>query len=187
MVGQEPGKPRTRATGKTPSVTNTLTDGTYRNSAFGFSYKPPYGWVERTEEMHDASADPAKTQVLLAMFEHPPEVKGDSVNPATVIAAESLASVPGVKTAADYFEPLTEAATSQGFKVANEPYETKVGTKSVVRSDFSKELSKATMYQSSLVILSKGYAVSFTFIGGSEDEVEQLISRLSFDSPSVKH
>jgi hypothetical protein len=36
------------------------------------------------------------------------------------------------------------------------------------------------MYQTSLVTLEKGYAVSFTFIGGSEDEVNELIERLRF-------
>jgi hypothetical protein len=29
-------------------------------------------------------------------------------------------------------------------------------------------------------MLEKGYAVSFTFIGGSEHEVEELIEKLSF-------
>jgi hypothetical protein len=36
------------------------------------------------------------------------------------------------------------------------------------------------MHQTSLVMLEKGYAVSFTFISGSEDEVDQLIEKLSF-------
>ena len=36
------------------------------------------------------------------------------------------------------------------------------------------------MRQTSLVMLEKGYAVSFTFIGGSEDEVNELIEKLSF-------
>jgi hypothetical protein len=56
-----------------------------------------------------------------------------------------------------------------------------------VRSDFGKEFGKLTMYQSSLVMLSKGYAISFTFIGGSEDEIEQLISQLSFTPSTAKH
>ena len=42
------------------------------------------------------------------------------------------------------------------------------------------------MYQSSLVMLSKGYAISFTFIGGSEDEVEQLIEQLTFAAANPK-
>jgi hypothetical protein len=36
------------------------------------------------------------------------------------------------------------------------------------------------MWQSSLVMIEKGYIVSFTFVGGSEEEVESLIGNLSF-------
>jgi hypothetical protein len=36
------------------------------------------------------------------------------------------------------------------------------------------------MYQTSLALIEKGYAVSFTFLGGSEDEVNDLIANLSF-------
>jgi hypothetical protein len=36
------------------------------------------------------------------------------------------------------------------------------------------------MRQSTLVVLARGYAVSLTFIGGTEDEVEELIEGLSF-------
>jgi hypothetical protein len=36
------------------------------------------------------------------------------------------------------------------------------------------------MRQSTLVTLARGYAVSFTFIGGTQDEVEELVQGLSF-------
>ena len=36
------------------------------------------------------------------------------------------------------------------------------------------------MRQSTLVMLARGYVVSLTFIGGTEDEVEQLIDGLRF-------
>ncbi len=165
---------------KKPLAAGTLADNLYRNPELGLTYKVILGWVDRTNQIHGESNSASNGQVLLAVFEHPPEVKSEDVNPAVIIAAESLSSFPGVKTAADYFEPLTEATTSQGFKVVNEPYATTVGTKALVRSDFSKEIGKLTMYQSSLVMLGRGYAISFTFIGGSEDEVEQLINRLDF-------
>ena len=174
------------------SSKNTLANGTiansvYRNPDLGFTYKIILGWVDRTDQNRPETDSPSSGQVLLLIFEHPPAVKGETINPAVVIAAENLSSFPGVKTAADYFEPLTGAATAQGFKVVNQPYQANIAAKSLVRSDFSKEMGKASMYQSSLVMLSKGYAVSFTFIGASEDEVEQLISRLSFNWPPVKH
>ena len=106
-----------------------------------------------------------------------------------VLASESAESYPGLKSAAEYFGPLTELTTSKGFKAVNEPHESAVGTKTVVRADFKREMGSLTMYQSSLVILTKGYVASFTFIGDSEDDVEKLISDLSFGSqtaPSTK-
>src|SRR5262249_28648151 len=74
-----------------------LTGETYRNSSFSFTYKLPYAWVERTSALNDEQSDPSKERVLLAAFEHPPEVKGDTVNSAVIIAAENTASFPGLK------------------------------------------------------------------------------------------
>ena len=181
---QSPKHPKATA----PLASGTVTDSTYRNPQLGIIFRIIQGWVDRTEQTRGAPDHSSTGQVLLAVFEHPPEVKGEGINSAVIIAAESLSAYPDVKTAADYFEPLTEAVTSQGFKVVNGPYQASVGAKPLVRSDFSKEISKFTMHQSSLVMLSKGYAVSFTFLGSSEDEVEHLIERLSFASTtSVKH
>jgi len=154
-------------------------EGTYHDAHFGFTYQPPYGWVERTRQMQEDGNDSSKSQLLLAVFERPPEATGDTVNSAVIIAAESVASYPGLKTAADYMGPLTELTTGKGFKVAHEPYEYLVGTRPLVRSDFVKDLGKLTMQQSSLVLLEKHFIVAFTFIGGSEDEVEELVEKLS--------
>ncbi len=104
----------------------------------------------------------------------------ETINSAVVIAAESLAGYHGVKTAADYFGPITELAEQRGFKAVSEPYAVLIGSKQLVRGDFSKERGKLTMWQSSLVMIDKGYIVSFTFVGGSEDEIEELIGNLNF-------
>jgi hypothetical protein len=161
-------------------------EGIYRNAEFGFAYRTPYAWVDRTKQMQDDSSDPAKSRLLLAVLERPPEVIGGTVNSAVVITAESAASYPGLKTAADYMGPLTELTTGKGFKVTQRPYEFPVGTTQLVRSDFAKEMGKLTMYQSSLVCLRKGFVVSFTFIGGSEDKVDELIEKLSFGAAKAK-
>lgn len=165
---------------KKPLISGSIANSVYRNLDLGFTYKIIVGWVDRTNQNRPDPDNSSSGQVLLSVFEHPPEVKGEGINSAVVIAAELLSSFPQIKRAADYFEPLSEAATSQGFKVVNEPYEAAVGSKSLVRCDFSKQSGKLTMYQSSLVMLSKGYAVSFTFIAGSEEEVDRLIEDLSF-------
>ena len=118
--------------------------------------------------------------MLLAAFSRPPEARAEEVNASILIAAESVSAYPGLKEAAQYFGPVSEVAKAQGFEVVEEPYEFVMGTKTVVRGDFKKDVGSRVMRQSTLVVLARGYAVSFTFIGGSEDEVEELVKGLSF-------
>ena len=157
----------------------------YRNTAVGFRYQISYGWVDRTKEMR-AGNDGDKAEVLLAVFERPPEATGNSVNSTVVIASESAAAYPGLKRAEDYLGPLTELATSRGFKPEGEPYSLEVESRQLLRADFIKPLSaetageKLTMHQSTLVLLTKGHIVSFTFIAGSEDELDEVMDGLHF-------
>ena len=173
----------------------SVSGGAYRNSSFGFTCKIPAGWVLRTEEMNtrdneDASGQPAKGaagqagRVLLAAFSRPPEARAEDVNASILIVAESVAAYPGLKDAAQYFGPVTEVAQAQGLEVVEDPYEFVIGTKSLVRGDFQKDVGTRVMRQSTLVVLARGYVLSFTFIGGTEDEVEQLIPGLSFTGAS---
>jgi len=184
VAQQAPGAPAAHAR-KSSAMEGAVTNGVYRNPSFGFTYKIPYGWVERTAAMREndtaeTATDPAKAQVLLAVFERPPEATGQTVNSAVVIAAESVSSYPGLKSAADYFGPLQEVITAKGFKVVNDPYEFTVGGKQLARCDFSKDQAKLTLHQTSLVMLRNGYVVSFTFLGGSDDEVDELLEGLNF-------
>lgn len=172
-------KPPAHAKSPLPEA-GAIRAGVYRNSTFGFSYKVPYGWVDRTADMQDGSTDAPKSRLLLAIFERPPEATGDTINSAVVIAAEPLSA--GMTTAAEYFESLSALATAKGFERKEEPGEFSVGATRLVRGDFSKARGTLTMHQTSLVTLEKGYAISFTFIGGSEDEVTELIEKLSFAS-----
>jgi hypothetical protein len=177
----------------------TVTNGIYRNTTLGLSCKIPAAWVLRTEEMNardaaEAESDttsPAKTdsggRVLLAAFSRPPEARGEDVNSSIVIAAESVATYPGLKEAAQYFGPLSEVAKAQGFTEVEEPYEFAVGAKMLAREDFQKDVGSRVMRQSTLVMLARGWAVSITFIGGTENEVEELIGGLSFAAAAKPH
>jgi hypothetical protein len=163
----------------------TLSDGVYRNAFFGFSVKIPYGWVDRTDAMRkDApvGAGPAgdKGTVLLAVFERPPEATGSSVNSAIVIATESAAAYPGIKDAAQYFGPISEVTKANGFLVVNEPYDFPVDAAPIVREDFKKDVRAGTMWQSTLAMLRKGYIVSFTFMAGSDEEINGNLDYLKF-------
>src|SRR5229473_4482835 len=191
LWAQQPASSSSRppAHAKSPNPeAGAIRDGLYHNPSFGFSYKLPYGWVDRTSEMQDdspnasnaAAGAAARSMLLLTIFERPPEASGDAVNSAVVIAAEPLSNYSGLKTAADYFGPLTELATAKGFQAVEAPHQYSLGATQLVRGDFSKSRGTLTMRQTSLVIQEKGYEVSFTFIGGSEDEVNELIEKLSF-------
>lgn len=170
---------------------------------YGFTYQVIFGWVDRTGDMQqdealpdqstgEKSSNPAPSnpnlqpasskaaKTLLAAFERPPGAPGDTINSAVVIAAEPLANYQGINSAADYFSPITELAEQRGFKVVKQPHTFASGAKQLVRGDYSKERGKLTMWQTSLATIEKGYIVSFTFIGGSEDEVDELIGNLVF-------
>ena len=180
-----------------------LADQVLRCPKFGFTYKVIFGWVDRTADMQQdeslpeesagesskptspapderklASSESAKT--LLAVFERPPGAPGETINSAVVVAAELMGNYHGIKTAADYLNPISELAENRGFKVVNQPYAFVIGARQLARADFNKERGKLMMWQTSLVMIEKGYIVSFTFIGGSEDEVDDLIGNLAF-------
>lgn len=186
-----------------PAAASDINDGAvvnnvYRNQTLGLVCKVPAGWVLRTEEMNsreevgDESGPASRgadsprgcpygcNKVLLAAFSRPPEARGEDINSSILIAAESVTAYPGLKEAAQYFGPLTEVAKAQGFTVDEEPYEYALGGKNLVRGDFHKDAGTRVMRQSTLAFLSHGYAVSITIIGGTEDEVEELIDGVSF-------
>jgi hypothetical protein len=168
-----------------PAATPTQDAQLYRNSTFGFRYQIPYSWVDRTKAMQEGN-EAGKAEVLLAVFERPPEATGDTINSAVVFAAESAASYPGLKRAEDYLGPLTELATAKGFKAEGEPYALEVESRHLLRADFIKPIevkttnAKLTMRRCTLVLLAKGQIVSFTFIAGSEDELDDLMDGLHF-------
>ncbi len=187
----------------------SLSNGVYRNKTLGFTCKIPEGWVLRTDEMNapdensaqppaagktsnesqppatpkNPQAPPTRAQsarVLLAAFSRPPQVRGQEVNTSIVIAAEPVATYPGLTDALQYLGLLTEVARAQGFTMDEDPYEIAIGTKKLVRGDSHKDVGTRVMRQSTLAMLQHGYAVSFTVIAGTDDDVEELIDGLDF-------
>jgi hypothetical protein len=182
-----------------PSKPSESAKTLYKSVPFSFRYEIPYGWVDRTKNMREEETtdksdvkekanDVSKGEVLLAVFERPPEATGDSINSAVVIAAETAASYPGLKRAEDYLGALSELTASKGFKAEGDPAIIEIDTRQLVRADFTKALGfnptndKLTMRQATLVLLTHGQIVSFTFIAGSEDELNNLVEGLHFGS-----
>src|SRR6266849_322606 len=189
LTAQTQSKPVTKPIPK-PAATPGDNAQLYRNTNFGFRFQIPYGWVDRSKQMQEG-AEAGKSDLLLAVFERPPEATGDTINSAAIIASESAASYPGLKKAEDYLGPLTDLAAAKGFKAEGEPYALEVESRQLLRADFVKPLSvktigvetsndKLTMRQCTLVMLTKGQIVSFTFIARNEDELDDLMDGLHF-------
>jgi len=196
---------RSKKTPKAPAKASGLDEGGvvggfYRNKSLELSLKIPPGWVLRTEEMNardeavgetdNSRSAPQGTpkagegggRVLLAAFSRPPAAKGEDVNASIVIAAEPISAYPGLTEAAQYLGPLTEVAVAQGFSEVEDPYEIAIGPKTLARADFHKDVGSRVMRQSSLIFLAKGYAISITVIGGTDDEVEELLDGVEFSA-----
>ena len=202
----KPAKPAASAPALDPG---TITNGVYHNRTLALTCKIPAGWVLRTDELNareekggenkneaekkegerteeekkgatPAAASSTGAKVLLAAFSRPPEARAEDVNASILIAAESVANYPELKDAAQYFFPLTEVAKAQGFIPDEDPYAVAIGTKTLIRGDFHKNRGSRVIHQSTLAMLSHGYAISITIIGGTDDEVEDLIDGLSF-------
>ena len=200
----DPAKPAKKAAAPADSAIDpgAVTNGTYRNKTLAMTCKIPPGWVLRTDELNEqsqqkkeekqeekkegenapqpAAAPSTGAKVLLAAFSRPPEARAEDVNSSILIAAESVSAYPGLTDAAQYFFPLTEVAKAQGFFPDEEPYETAVGTKTLVRGDFHKNVGSRVMRQSTLAMVAHGYVISITVIAGTDDEVEDLIDTLDF-------
>lgn len=214
-VGQHDTSLKSAGSGSCPPVT----DQVLKCPKFGFTYKVPFGWVDRTQEIQNSSGQdqnaadkpgdqskgsgegtgapgstiPQKSaskipssETLLAVFERPPDAPGKTINSAVVIATESQEMYPMVKTAADYFGAINDLAEQRGLKAASDPYGFAIGAKQLVREDFSGEHEKLPIFQSTLATIEKGEIVSFTFIGSSEDDVNDRIESLSFSAGHLR-
>ena len=191
-IAQQSSKPKVALNASASLNCGPVENSRLKCPRFGLTYQVPFGWVDRTDEMQvDSDEGPnstsGKSQTLLAIFERPPAAPGETINSAVVIAAESLADYPGIKQAADYFGPISDLAEQNGFKVVNQPYAFPIGTRQLVRGDFSRERDKITMWQSSLVLIENGSILSFMVVAGSEDELDELIGRLSFAAKTHSH
>lgn len=158
-------------------------------TSFGFTYNVPFGWVDRTDQMQPTKSSQASrpqekkeqtAKTLLAVFERPPEAPGTNINSAVIIAIEERSAYPQLKTAGEYFGPLSEVAEQRGLKITGNPYSFDVGTRKVVRADFVPTDEKTPIRQSSIVVLQKSYILSFTFLSGSDDDIDGLIENLRF-------
>jgi hypothetical protein len=177
----------------------TLTDAAYENTYFGFTLPLPTGWSVATPQteahlievgrrtLADADellqagieAASAKSFQLLTVSEHP---VGAPVpfNPMIIVAAESVAHAPGVKTGADYLFHLRGVLESSSV-----PYEPRgeivafdLGGRPFHRRDF--EVSPPSGITQSYIFAREGdYALGFILTARDQSELEHLLGLVS--------
>ena len=148
---------------------------------FGFSYKLPFGWVDRTRQMQDDSADASKSLLLLAILKASGGA-GETINSAVVIAAERPSAYSGMKTAADEFGQIG-THHSQRFPGKRPAHDFHSGP-AIWCAAISANRAAPSPCARAPWSCWKRVTVSFTFIGGSEDEISELIEKLSSERGS---
>ena len=79
-TGQSSSKPHAKARENAAPEQGSIRDGVYGNESLNFSYKIPFGWVDRTADMREGS-ELGKSVLLLSVFERPPEAPTEGINP----------------------------------------------------------------------------------------------------------
>jgi hypothetical protein len=188
----------------------------YRNRTYPFTCKVPTGWVLRTEQLKVDNAagsqvllaaferppeatGPAPASTILIAAEP------QSSYPALKTAEDYFAPLAEVITAKGfkavndpYPFPVGSAqlirqdfSREQKDRPYNDRSEKDLPEKERPEKDRPEkdrpEKDRPTMYQSTLVLLSHGSILSFTFLAASEDDVDSLIENLSFlPNPTAK-
>jgi TonB family protein len=179
----------------------SVSESTYTNDFFGFTYLFPKGWsvqgevtrryvmdlgkaiVSGGEADRKAMLDVAekRTYQLLMVFEHP---FGSPVpfNPGIIVMSEDVSFAPGVQTGKDYNLNVKMVVQRRhpDLKVLREPLECSFGGKPFSRMDITYEASSdKSIYQSIVSTIIERNVLSFIFTGEKPERLEQLVPTLN--------
>lgn len=174
-------------------------DGVYTNTFFGFSFTYPKDWVvhgeatnqrikelgkERTTQsgaLSEASAEVMfrNTSQLLTVFRHPVGTPGIAINPAVLVFAESVAHAPGITSGREYWLNARVVMLKTGAQVLNaEPVEVVFSGRKFFRDDYSLEVNGVHLTQATLVHITRGYALAFSFLGEDQKSVDEMVKTM---------
>ena len=162
-------------------------EGLYRNPEFGFTYQVRYGWVDRTEAMQPADNDSSAVPTAARRLRTSARGRRRRRQLRCDHRRRECRRLSRPQNRRRLHRPAHRTHHLQRIQRRPRiPTNFLSAPQTLVRGDFTKDRGQLTMYQSSLVMLRKGSIVSFTFIGGSEDEVEELIEKVDFPPVSPK-
>jgi len=174
----------------------SVNNGVYSNTYFGFSYTYPKDWVvhgdatnqriielgrERatdTKALSEPSANVLIKHVhqLLTVFQYALGTPGVSNNAAVQIIAEDVRHAPAITDGRVYLLNMQELLTKMGCQmVQKEPAEMIVSGRQFFRQDFRTPVKDIYVQQVMIVYVTKGYALSFGFTVGPDQNIEDLV------------
>ncbi len=176
-----------------------LIDGVYRSDFFGFQYALPQGWTVHGEETQKAIMDTGKELIagddqakrsmmeaaskrtfqLLTVFEYPlgtPEKSNRSIQ----LIAENVAFAPGIQTGKDYILNLRKvlADSQMQTEFEGEPSEQNLDGITFYRQSMLMKVGSRPVYEAYYGAILKGYALSFIFVGGTKEGLEEATRSL---------
>ena len=179
----------------------SVTESTYTNDFFGFTYQFPKGWSVQGEVTKRYIMDVGKAIVsggdadrkamldvvekhsyqLLMVFEHP---VGSPVpfNPGIIVMSDDISFAPGMQTSKDYnlsAKTLVEQHHPE-LRMIREPFECSFGGKPFSRMDITYETGSGTsIYESLVSTMIERNVIFFIFVGEKPERLEQLVATLN--------
>ena len=166
-----------------------IKDGVYYNSFFNLAFAYPKDWVVHDEATKERIQDRANEEaakngtlakmkdayLLLTVSRQPLGTPGIAVNPTILMAAESIAHVPGNPTAKDFLLGYRSIKLRQGVQpTLSEPVAFRVAGSQFFRDDYSGAIRGVSISQSIFVHFKKGYALVITFTAEDQKGVAEM-------------
>lgn len=155
--------------------------GTYGNSYFGLSYRPPQQLKINTDEYkreskageQDKNRD--KSYVLLSAHEVTAKIK---VRDGVVLVADDAANYGGLKDGSEYLRRMTRFYKSEGADVLHDSTPVTFAGHPFFRGDYRRAGLRQATYMTAIATVRRGYALCFIFTSGSPEGIESLVGSL---------
>lgn len=198
---QPPAPPAGSATvadSSSPDV-GTVEGNLYKNKFFGLQYQFPEGWTPHGEETkkhlmeigrnavsgnnaleNGAYQDAEKrTLVLLSVFRYPLGTPVDN-NDSIQLLSEDVRFAPGVKSGREYLQLMAGSLKRSNLPIEfqGEPTTATAAGQTFYRQDILLTVRGKSVYEAFVVSIVKEHALSFVFVGSSEQSRDDLAKTL---------
>lgn len=174
----------------------SVSNGVFHSTYFGFSYTYPPDWVvhgdatnQRLIELGKQRATASKVlsepqadvalkhyYQLLTVYEHALGTPGIVYNPSLQVIAEDVRPMPGITSGREYLLLTSEMVKKMGCQVLqDEPVGVVISGHQFFRLDFKTPVKDVMVQQVMITTISKGFAVSFAFTVGPDQDLGELV------------